>query len=282
MDVPTFDSMMNPLLQALHQLGGSGTISEINEKTIEIMNLPDEVTDIPHSKNSYNSEVEYRLGWTKSYLKKYGLLENSSRGIWALVEIKDKPIKVDPKIVIKAFRKNFVKDKKTDENHLNIELEKELDDPDVWKKDLNSVLLSLKPIQFERLAQRILRESGFTHVEVTGKTGDGGIDGIGVLKLGGLISFHVVFQCKRYKGKVSPTHIRDFRGAIQGRADKGLFLTTGYFTRGAIEEAQRNGSKQIDLIDGSDLAIKLKELSLGINTELVEKVSVNEEWFKKV
>jgi|GEM_PF-1390579 len=84
MDMPTYDRMMNPLLEALHQLGGSGNIDEINEKTIEILNLPDEIINVPHGKDSSTSEVEYRLAWTRTYLKKYGLLENSSRGVWAL------------------------------------------------------------------------------------------------------------------------------------------------------------------------------------------------------
>ena len=127
-----------------------------------------------------------------------------------------------------------------------------------------------------------MRESGFVQVEVTGRTGDGGIDGRGIMRLSGLLSFHVVFQCKKYQGSVSASDIRDFRGAMIGRADKGLFITTGTFTRDAVREATRDGAPPIDLVDGDHLAEKLKELGLGIKKELVEQVSVDENWFKTI
>ena len=79
-----------------------------------------------------------------------------------------------------------------------------------------------------------------------------------------LISFHVRFQCKRYAGSVGASEIRDFRGAMVGRADKGLFITTGRFTRDAAREAVRDGAPAIDLIDGLDLCGLLMELELGV------------------
>ncbi len=283
MEIPTYDSMMNPLLQALHLLGGSGTIEEINNKTVELMSLPDSIIEIPHGKSGSMSEVDYRLAWTKTYLKKYGLLENSARGIWSLIEIKDKPIVIDPKEVVKAIREKESKDKTTEKLEEQLQdTETEINERTTWIDHLNEVLLSIEPSQFERLTQRLLRESGFTQVEVTGKSGDGGIDGKGIMKIGGLLSFHVLFQCKRYKGVVAARDIRDFRGALQGRADKGLFITTGSFTRDAIKEAQRDGAPPIDLIDGNELAEKLKELSLGVKTELIEQVSIDEDWFRKI
>jgi restriction system protein len=117
---------------------------------------------------------------------------------------------------------------------------------------------------------------------VTGRTGDGGIDGKGIARINGFMSFHVLFQCKRYKGSVGSSEIRDFRGAMVGRADKGLFITTGTFTTGAIKEATRDGAPPIDLVDGDELAEKLKELSLGVTTELEPRVVVNPEWFKNL
>ena len=140
----------------------------------------------------------------------------------------------------------------------------------------------ITPDAFERLTKRLLRESGFVQVEVTGRSGDGGVDGKGIIRIGGLLSFHVVFQCKKYQGSVGASHMRDFRGAMVGRADKGLFNTTGTFTRDAIKEATRDGAPPIDLVDGDQLADKLKELGLGIKMEVVEKVNVDEEWFKKI
>jgi restriction system protein len=138
---------------------------------------------------------------------------------------------------------------------------------------------------FERLIQRFLRESGFIQVEITGRSGDGGIDGRGIMRLGGLLSFHVIFQCKKWQGAVGASQIRDFRGAMVGRADKGLFVTTGTFTKDAAREAIRDGAPAIDLVDGDhQLVQKLKELSLGVKTEKVEveKVTVDKNWFSSI
>ncbi|MGB5887901.1 MAG: restriction endonuclease [Acinetobacter venetianus] len=162
------------------------------------------------------------------------------------------------------------------------ETKNEVDYSEEWKEQLLNILYNISPAAFERLAQRILRESGFSQVEVTGKVGDGGIDGKGIVRVSGLLSFHVIFQCKRYKGSVSPNQIRDFRGAMQGRADKGLFITTGNFTRDALKEATRDGAPPIDLIDGELLCEKLKELKLGITTQLIEQVEIKTEWFDKL
>lgn len=150
-----------------------------------------------------------------------------------------------------------------------------------WKEELLDVLGEIKPDAFERLCQRVLRESGFTKVQVTGKVGDGGIDGIGVLKIN-LLSFTVFFQCKRYKGSVSASAIRDFRGAMMGRADKGLVMTTGTFTSDARKEATRDGATAIDLVDGEDLADLLKKHKLGIQTEFVETVTISADFFRQI
>lgn len=276
--LPTFDQMMNPLLKALKELGGSGTIEEIYTKVTEDLNLSDEVVEILHNPDkSSQTEVEYRLAWTRTYLKKYGLLENSTRGVWALTNNGRQTEQVNPNKVKRYVRDLDRKERETADKTDLAEEEAEL----TWKEELLQTLLQMDPSAFERLVQRLLRESGFIQVEVTGKSGDGGIDGKGIMRLGGLLSFHVIFQCKRYKGAVSSSQIRDFRGAMVGRADKGLMITTGNFTRDAEREATRDGAPAIDLIDGDLLADKLKELSLGIQTRLVtvEKVEVDHEWF---
>ncbi len=143
------------------------------------------------------------------------------------------------------------------------------------------ILRRIPPDAFERLCQRVLRESGFVKVEVTGRTGDGGMDGAGVLRVN-LLSFHVRFQCKRYAGAVGTREIRDFRGAMVGRADKELFLTTGGFTKDAQREAVRDGAPAIDLIDGRDLCDLLKDHRLGVSTETVEVVTPNPEFFARL
>lgn len=173
----------------------------------------------------------------------------------------------------KAERENSV-----EEGH------EEADEDTTWRDDLLDTLLEMDSSAFERLVQRLLRESGFIQVEVTGRSGDGGIDGKGIMRLGGLLSFHVIFQCKRYRGSVAVSQVRDFRGAMVGRADKALLITTGNFTKDAMREATRDGAPAIDLIDGDLLIDKLKELGLGVTMEKVEieKITVDRDWILSI
>jgi restriction system protein len=275
--VPTYDEMMNPLIQALKSLGGSGTIEEIDDKVVDILNLSDEQLEVLHNPRYGQTEVSYRLAWTRTYLKKYGILENSSRGIWALTKKGQEVDFVDPQEIKRYVREKDRKARMETDNHEEIEEELEI----FWQDELLGTLQEMDPSAFERLVQRLLRESGFIQVEVTGRSGDGGVDGKGIMRLGGLLSFHVIFQCKRYSGSVGAGHVRDFRGAMVGRADKGLLVTTGNFTREAEREASRDGAPAIDLIDGKLLAEKLKELGLGVEIKTVqrEQVEVDREWF---
>ena len=241
--------------------------------------------------------VEYRLAWARTYLKKYGVLENSARGVWALTAKAKKVDSVEPSKVKRFVQKQNKKAKtgslkdEPDEADSDTTLAVIKDDePDEiesdtsWREALSETLLKMEPSAFERLAQRLLRESGFTQVEVTGKSGDGGIDGKGIMRLGGLLSFHVIFQCKRYQGSVTASQVRDFRGAMVGRADKALLITTGNYTKDAMKEATRDGAPAIDLIDGNQLADKLKELGLGVKTKKVEveQISINTDWFMNI
>lgn len=282
-DLPTFDKLMNPVIQALKHLGGSGTVEEINNKATEIAGLSDEQLEVIHdSARGSQSEIEYRLAWARTYLKKYDVLENSSRGVWALTAKGRQLDQVNPQTV-----RRFVQNQNKQTKPIAPIEEDELTEPDIelsWRDELLATLLKMQSSAFERLIQRLLRESGFIQVEVTGKSGDGGIDGKGIMRLGGLLSFHVLFQCKRYQGSVSASQVRDFRGAMMGRADKGLLITTGNFTKDAMKEATRDGASAIDLVDGDQLLDKLKELGLGIKTEKieVEKVTINHDWLLSI
>ncbi|MBK8291930.1 MAG: restriction endonuclease [Flammeovirgaceae bacterium] len=278
-----YDELFNPTLTALHNLGGSGSVDEMEEQIATILKLADEQVNEIHRGNT--SKFSYRLAWARNYLKRFGLLENSSRGVWALTELGLKTKKVDKEVV---KRKVVADDRQERLNKEKLKPIEQTDEPDdneeiqkfSWQEQIIEELQSISPSSFERLCQRLLRELGFQNVEVTGQANDGGIDGKGMLKLGGVLSFHVIFQAKRYKGSVSPSIVRDFRGAMVGRADKGLIITTGTFTREAKREAQRDGAPPIDLMDGNDLAEKLKELRLGVDIELVEKVNIKKDWFK--
>lgn len=275
MAVPKYDELFNPLLTAMHNLGGSASITEQEDEVATILNLSEE--DISAIDRGNRTKLGYRLAWARNYLKRYGLLNNSSRGVWALTSKGQKTFKVNKKEVNKLV-KSLDKKEKSKEKSPKVTIDGV---ETSWEEDLLEVVQSLTPDAFERLCQRLLRESGFTHVEVTGRSGDGGIDGKGVVRIGGLLSFHMIFQCKRWQGSVSSSIVRDFRGAMVGRADKGLLITTGTFTKGARSEAQRDGAPPIDLVDGETLAHKLKELRLGIvvKESVVEDILIDKEFF---
>ncbi|RUV29149.1 MULTISPECIES: restriction endonuclease [unclassified Mesorhizobium] len=279
--VPAYTQMMWPAIDALKELGGSAANDELLTKVIEVMRLPPEVQNIPHT-DGRQSKVSYNLHWAKTYLKKAGYVDNSVRGVWALTDAGETCTQQDVALVPALVRKMAADAKK---NGLGDGEEPVVDAVDAlevnWKDQLLDCLKSIKPDAFERLSQRLLREAGFIKVEVTGRSGDGGIDGIGVLRLN-LLSFQVLFQCKRYSGSVGPSTIRDFRGAMVGRSDKGLLITTGTFTAEAKKEATRDGAPAIELIDGEQFCDLLKQLKLGVATEMVERVVVDPGWFSKV
>jgi restriction system protein len=270
---------MWPALKAIKALGGSATNDELLDKVIELEGFSPAVQNVMHTE--HQTKLGYRLAWARTYLGKAGAFENPTHGVWAITEkgnaLTAEEVEQLPAEVRKLYKAE--KGNKPKDNLQEEDLPPELKD---WKDGLLEVLTSqLKPDAFERLAQRILRESGFVKVEVTGRSGDGGIDGVGVLRLA-LLSFQVYFQCKKYKGSVSPSAIRDFRGAMVGRTDKGLFITTGTFTAEAKKEATRDGAPAIDLIDGDSLCDLLKNLKLGVTTKMVEEVSIDPNWFAKI
>jgi len=284
--IPQYHELFNPLLRALKELGGSATVSEIEEQVAKDLALPENLLEQPSKSHPYKSEVMYRLAWARTYLKDFGLIENSQRGVWSLTPRAQQYPEVDSQEVRKhcaTLTKEARKAKKPPDKNPAGEASLADEDTETWKEQVISTILeTMAPAGFERLIQRMLRESGFIQVEVTGRSGDGGIDGRGIAKIHGFMSFHVVFQAKRYKGSVTAGHIRDFRGAMVGKGDKGLFITTGVFTKDAKAEASRDGATPIDLIDGEELATKLKELGLGVATKTIEEVVVDSEWFKTV
>lgn len=286
--IPKSAEFFNPVLDALRSLGGSGTLEEINQAVVELMQLPAAALEQMHDEETTNqTEVEYRLAWARTYLKLYGLIENSTRGVWTLTDKAAGMSHVDPKDVRRVVQELSAAKRKQKKvggkQQPAIEDADPAEDEDDWRKRLFIILTKqLSAAGFERLVQRLLRESGFFQVEVTGRTGDGGIDGKGIARIHGLMSFHVVFQAKKYQGVVSAAQVRDFRGAMVGRADKGLLITTGSFTKDAVREATRDGAPPIDLIDGDALADRLKELSLGVQVKMVEDVFVDDAWFNHI
>jgi restriction system protein len=297
--VPTYYELIWPTLQAVIRLGGSADKDELDNAVIEAEGYTDAQQQVLKGDGPQTLLLD-RLSWARSYLKGMGLLSNPRRRMWAVTEMGEAAEQRDIKALHDEYHaqaRSGARQKRTRaavitpdvssmpaSNTVSVDPGAIVDDPEAltetaaestWKDILLDRLQEMDPTAFEYLAQRILREAGFSSVDVRGRSNDGGIDGLGVYKLS-LLSFPVYFQCKRYKGSVGSSMVRDFRGAMAGRGDKGLLITTGSFTAEAQREARRDGAQPIDLVDGDALCDLLKDLSLGVVTEerVVEDVTV--------
>ena len=263
---PQFIRFFKPIIEVLKETGGSGTAAEIIDRAIEKMKISEKEQEAT-TKNG-QSRVRNQVNWARLYLVRAGYLDASKRGIWSLT---DKGMSFDPGIfdvlgTLKQVQRDFKDEKKSKSQRepFEDETDEQETEPQDHREKLLNLIKLLPPGGFERLSQRLLRESGFQQVVVTGRSGDGGIDGMGILQVKPFVSFNVLFQCKRYQGAVTPSHVRDFRGAMVGRADKGIILTTGTFTLDAKKEARRDGVPPIELVDGELLVQMFESLELGL------------------
>lgn len=263
-----FVRYFGPLLDALRGLGGSGTPEEVVERIANDLGLSDEIQNdlLPSGQPRYRNKV----AWARFYLVREGLLDSSKRGVWSLTEQgRGTTLSLDQAREIFLKQVRFYQEQRRQKTQTPEPVAEQVAEgtgatPEDYRGELIDLLLKLPPSGFERLSQRLLREAGFIQVVVTGSSGDGGIDGYGTLQINPLVSFKVLFQCKRYTNSVSPSHVRDFRGAMAGRADKGIIITTGTFTAEARREASRDGVPPIELIDGEKLVDMLEHLELGL------------------
>lgn len=260
-----FTRYIGPVVNAIRELGGSGRPDEVRAVVARNLNMSDaeQSESLP---SGVQTRFENQVHWARFYLAKAGYIDSSQRGVWTLTD-KGRSLGVVSADEIRSMIKEVSAQIKpgTDAEPESAPGPGEIV-PAIsnYREELARTLQSLPAAGFERFCQRLLRESGFQEVTVTGRSGDGGIDGIGVLQVNELVSFKVLFQCKKYVGSVSPSHVRDFRGAMTGRADKGIILTTGSFTSEARKEAVRDGAPSIELVDGEKPVGMLERLELGL------------------
>jgi restriction system protein len=263
---PQFIRFFKPVIEVLKETGGSGTAAEVIDRAIEKMKISEKEQEATNKNGQ--SRVRNQVNWARLYLVRAGYLDSSRRGIWSLT---DKGMSFNPGVfdVLGTFKQvqRIFKDERKSKSQRE-PFEDETDEQEAEPQEHRAKLLNLIKLLpsegFERLSQRLLRESGFQQVVVTGRSGDGGIDGMGILQVNPFVSFNVLFQCKRYQGAVTPSHVRDFRGAMMGRADKGIIITTGTFTLDAKKEARRDGVPPIELVDGELLVQMFERLELGL------------------
>ncbi|MBP5466058.1 MAG: restriction endonuclease [Clostridia bacterium] len=280
--VPNYAVLIEATFSALKALGGSGRNDEINKKVYDLLKVPNNILEILHTGRTSFSEIDYRLAWARTLLKNYGAIINSARSVWVISPEFANIGQVSGAEIerCKNLSTNNSSDKSTNidtEQNENIEIPAEAKS---WRQKVYDILIKMDPYAFERLTQRLLRESGFTDVVVTKRSGDGGIDGYGKLKINGVISFNIAFQCKRYQGAVGAPEIRDFRGSLTRNVEKGLFVTTGTYSNAAKDEAANIGKQQIDLIDGEGFIDMLAEYSIGLKE--VRDYEIDEEYFSKI
>ena len=271
---PKFVRFFGPVLDALAQLGGSARPPEVYDAIAKKLNVSDEA--MGETLASGQTRFYNQVAWARFYLVRAGLLDSSKRGVWSLTDKGRERATLSPEQsadVFRQVRKEMLEEARklgTAAPEIPTE-EAPAQDGDVtearpldYRARVLEILQALTPSGFERFCQRLLREAGFQNVVVTGRAGDGGIDGMGILQVNTLVSFKVLFQCKRYLETVTPSQVRDFRGAMMGRADKGIILTTGRFTVDAKKEAVRDGVPPIELVDGEKLVTMLEELEIGL------------------
>lgn len=273
-----FVKWMAPLLECLRSLGGSAKPREVSDWIAETLQIPDEKRE--ETLKSGQERFHNQVAWARQYLVWEGLLDGSRRGVWTLTK-KGWSTRISDQESRKIFQKwveihatarqKAAEEVSSDASPLAGDLDGVLVE-EAADEELLTVLRDLSPNGFERVCQRLLRESGFEKVTVTGRSHDGGIDGIGILQINPFVSFKVLFQCKRYKGAVSRAEVGDFRNSMIGRADKGIIITTGSYSADAIREANREGAPPIELVDGEKLVSMFEAVRLGVTPRVVYEV----------
>ena len=273
-----FTKWMGPTLEALRDLGGSGNPREVSSAIARKQNLPDSVLEA--TMKSGSTRFHNQVQWARQYLVWEGMIDSSKRGIWSLTPkgFSSKINEEDGRRIFLKWVDIFQRARKS-KTQKEIVQEQEEYEPEqieiVQETDLLELLQKLTPTGFEQVCGRLLRESDFEDVQITGKSHDGGIDGYGILKINPFITMKVLFQFKRYKGTVARAQVGDFRNAMLGRAEKGILITTGSFSQDAIKEANREGAPKIELVDGEKLVEMFKRVELGMTPKTIYELDLN-------
>jgi Restriction endonuclease len=266
---------MGPVLEALRELGGSASPREVSAWIARKLNLTHEFTEstVKSGANRFRTQVAF----ARQYLVWEGFLDDGTRGLWKLTPLGWKTeLSIEQARVLTRERNLVLKatgQPKVEPNPPALPLEEDsLPPEEVQELDLLGILKALPPYGFELICGRLLREHGFEEVEVTQRSRDGGIDGYGLLRLSPFVSLRVAFQAKRYKDVVTRSAVGEFRNALLGRAEKGVFITTGRFTTDAESEATRDGVVPVELIDGERLVELFQDAGIGVKPKTIYEI----------
>lgn len=290
--LPSVKELYNPVLCALHNLGGEGTNQSIDAEVSRILSLSEEQLSVEY-KSRRTSVVLDRIGWARSHLKIAGLLDSPRRKTWALTKLGMSTTKLDPREVGRAIRKGRTPRENTGQpKPKNIHLDTDslaradvaevFQSADAWQDELHDILHGMSPQSFARFFEHIFREEGIDQVEVVNTSGNGEIEG--TMVSGGFLSFRVAFRFTTRNNLIGSQEVDRFRRFVQSsRADKGILITTGSYTQEAIRDSMRRPNPTIELLDGEQFLERLKERSLGITTRqvIVEQVVVDRSFFDR-
>jgi restriction system protein len=283
-----FVKWMGPILDVLRQLGGSGTPKEVVEGIIESLQIPE--AKVEEKLKSGMPRFHNQVYWARQYLVWEGFLDSTKKGIWTLtpaaqnLTLSEEESRVIFLKWVKIYadrRKNKITSETKDYKNIEeIDIDESTSEKENHRQGLIRILRSMSYQNFEKFSLLLLRENDFEDLKLTGGSKDEGIDGMGILRINPFVSFRVMFQCKKYgeKNSVSRVHIADFRNAMLGRADKGIFITTSYFTKDAEKEASREGVPPVELVDADKLIEMIEKTELGVKP--ITTFEIDHDFFK--
>lgn len=293
MPIPTYDDCFRPFLSvmSLHQSLHMRAIQDA--LAVDFKLTPDEVVQrLPSGRFTV---IDSRVGWARTYLNKAGLIENVSRGVWRISEagrqmLSEHPVRItlEDLRTIPAFnlwiKESTVRNdelgsevaiplQKSPETMFEMMVRSERELRSLVEEELRERLAEIKPSHFEWLVEQLVVKLGYgssadaVMAALRSGSGDTGIDG--VIQEDRLGLGQIYLQAKRWKGNVGRPEIHSFVGAMHGRAQKGVFITTSDYTREAREYADSLRDIRIRLIDGGELAALMVDTGIGVNEERV-------------
>lgn len=270
-------------LRSINGVGKTSAVREIIEGYLSERGVVEQST-LPSGESKLGNDIR----WARYYLVNSGHIaptSESGRGIW----------KLTPKGWSDALTKEFSDDvvgksnssKKSESGNSTVAPEEDASPSDplqegAWSDSLKKLLVTMPDKGFERLCAFLMTKNGLLAARVTGQAGDGGVDGEGLLAFDSLalIKTPVAWQCKRFEtNKVPSKAVRDFRGAIDGRASYGLIFTTSTFTHDAELEARRAGATPIELVGLDRLIDMLKDREIGVKEKIIKTYEVEDGFF---
>ena len=267
MAIPSEKDIELPLLQEIEAAGGQGKPSDLYDKVAK--HFPQLTSADQKARHPRSGLLIWtnRVQWTRQHLIYKGQVDGSTRGVWKITEkgrarirAISRPAPSPRPLTLPTFSMLFDRERQQ------------------IRAQLHELLMNLHPQQFEAFAGKLLESVGFTGVEVTKYVGDGGIDGYGNLDMG-VVKVKAAFQVKRWRQNVPRSEIDQFRGAIQGKFDQGIFVTTSDFADEAKKVSSVPGAVPIVLINGDKVLDIMLEKGLGVRQEPLTVARVDEEFF---